>query len=334
MKFKIILLILFTFMVIDVKAQDPIFTQAFLVPETMNPAFAGYLYTLHGGLIHRRQWPDGNRRLDTDFAFINKDITDQMGLGISVLNHHEDFTNYNYLQLNFAYSYVVEIDSDWFLRFGIEPGFGVKSFNFKSLLLEDQINVGNGSINGPSNDPSILNNLDKIIFFDLSTGFLLHKENFRFGASLKHLTRPNISFEQDKNTPLDMFLSLHSRYAVELNGIGFRRFPADSKLLFYTNYMRQGQYNRLDIGSGISLENFTFGANLAANLERKSSNSHLITSVNPFVSLKLDHFVFRYSYDANTSKIGNTQGIHELSLTWRLDLESTCRACSTYIVEE
>lgn len=334
MKLKIILVIVLGFLAGDLKAQDPIFTQAFLVPETMNPAFTGYLYTLHGGLLHRRQWPNGNRRLDTDFAFINKDITDHAGLGITLLNHHEQFTNYNYLQLNLAYAYVVEFESDWFLRLGIEPGFGIKSLNFDNLLLEDQINSADGSINGPSNDPAAYYNKEKITFFDVSAGFLVHKDEFRFGASIKHLTRPNISFQQDRTSAIDMFLSLHSRYAIELNGIGFTMLPPKTKILFNANYMRQAQYNRFDVGSGISFQTFTLGANLATNLERKSANSHLITSVNPFVSMKLDHFVFRYSYDANTSKIGNTQGVHELSLTWRLNLESTCRICSTYIIEE
>jgi hypothetical protein len=36
-----------------------------LVPETLNPAFAGTL-TEYTGLIHRSQWPNENREIDTE----------------------------------------------------------------------------------------------------------------------------------------------------------------------------------------------------------------------------------------------------------------------------
>ena len=52
-------------------AQDPIFTQYYLVPETLNPAFTGIANTWNAGLVHRRQWPDGNRKIDTQYAYLN-----------------------------------------------------------------------------------------------------------------------------------------------------------------------------------------------------------------------------------------------------------------------
>jgi hypothetical protein len=42
----------------------------FLVPETLNPAFAGTLITEYTGLIHRSQWPNENRRIDTEYALM------------------------------------------------------------------------------------------------------------------------------------------------------------------------------------------------------------------------------------------------------------------------
>ena len=72
MKLKFLLYLIVTSLsMMEVKAQDPIFTQYFLVPESLNPAFTGTLVTGYMGIIHRSQWPNENRRIDTDYAFIN-----------------------------------------------------------------------------------------------------------------------------------------------------------------------------------------------------------------------------------------------------------------------
>jgi hypothetical protein len=68
-----------------------------------------------------------------------------MGLGLTILNQREVFTNYNYVQVNGVYSDNVNLN-DWRLRLGLEAGYGSKNFNFTSLLFEDQINTNDGSI--------------------------------------------------------------------------------------------------------------------------------------------------------------------------------------------
>ena len=63
MKLKLVLYILLAyFSIVEVKAQDPVFTQYYFVPETQNGAFTGTINTLNTGILHRTQWPDGARR--------------------------------------------------------------------------------------------------------------------------------------------------------------------------------------------------------------------------------------------------------------------------------
>ena len=156
----------------NVKAQDPIFTQYFMVPETLNPGFTGFLETTNAGIIHRSQWPDLDFKIDTDFAFINTWL-DPMnsGVGISVLSHREKFTNYNFTQVNASYAYRVELTDEWYFRPAIEIGFGNKSYGFQNLLLEDQINIGNGTINSSSIDPTLLK--EKVNFLIFLLDFFL-----------------------------------------------------------------------------------------------------------------------------------------------------------------
>ena len=326
MKSKHLLLVLLSFVSFQVKAQDPVFTQFSLIPETLNPGFTGFQYNWRAGIIHKRQWPDGNRVIDTDFGFLNKMVGEHAALGITVLNNREAFTNYNYLQVNAAYSYKVELDYEWSIRPALEVGFGTKSYNFRNLLLEDQINGNTGEIDGGTVDPGVLGQKNNINFIDISAGFIVDNSVGWFGASIKHLNRPNISYLDGGNEPLDLFLSIHSGYAFDIDESPSSILPDESKLLVTVNYMRQSQFNRLDIGGALKFKQLLFGANLVTNPEGKSNNSHLITSVNPYVSIHFGDFNFGYSYDISTSKLGHTQGIHELSLTWQLRFCESCVA--------
>lgn len=314
----------------NAKAQDPIFTQYFMVPETLNPGFTGFLETTNAGIMHRSQWTDLDFKIDTDFGFINTWVEPMnSGVGVSVLSHREKFTNYNFTQVNVNYAYRVELTDEWYFRPAIEIGFGNKSYGFQNLILEDQINIGNGTISSVSMDPTLLK--EKVNFFDFSAGFLFNNENTWFGLSMKHLNKPNITFTQQGNLPLEMFFSANAGIELELKDyMNTVIFPFETKLLLTANYMKQAEYNRLDIGAGLVFKKFFVGATAATDPVGNSPNSHFLTSLNPYGGLYYDHFKFGYSYDFNTSKIGRTGGVHEFSITYQFDLDVKCLGCPEY----
>lgn len=310
-------LLFFLFFAQSVFAQDPIFTQFYIVPEKISPAFTGITNTWTAGVIHRRQWPDGNRKIDTQFGYANQLVSDDVAVGVTVLNHNEVFTNYNYFQFNGVVAYKIQLNDYWRLRLGLEAGFGRKDYNFGGLVLEDQIDINTGAISPGSIDPGVLNYSNKINFWDFSTGFLFDEENTWIGGSIKHLNRPDISFTENGNSPLDLFISIHGGYYISLDNYLINILDADSNLLITGNYMRQAEYNRLDIGTVLDMNRFSFGLIASNNLQGKSSRSHILTSINPVLSFKRGEFTFGYSYDRNTSRLGNSQGVHELSLYWQ-----------------
>ncbi len=303
------------------EAQDPIFTQYFLVPETLNPGFSGFEDASYFGLIHRTQWPSLDLRVDTEYVFFNSWIEDVGGIGFSIVNQHENNTNYNHLQGNVNFAYHVELSNDWFFRPAIEVGFGAKSFNFGNLVLADQININSGTINPNSSDPLAMNANRKINFVDFTAGFVLDKKNPRndsdlwLGAAVRHLNKPNISFVENGNVPLDIFYSLHASY----------KFPYLNRndMQLSANYMQQGEYNRLDLGAMVKIDKLMLGAMAVTNPAKNNSNSHLLTSINAFVGLEFEQLRFGFSYDINTTNIGRTDGVYELSLTYL----SRCLIC-------
>ena len=330
MKIKLISLLILCFFYSNVQAQDPIFSQHFLVPESLNPGFTGYMETTYLGIIHREQWPDLNLKIKTDYAFLNT-WSEEMnsGLGVSFLNQRESATNYNFSQLNANYAYRVRVSDEWDFRPAIEVGFGYKSFAFQNLLLEDQINIRTGLNNASSIDPALQN--DKVGFFDIGAAMVFNTEDLWIGLSMKHLNKPNIAFNKDGNLPLNTFFSLSTGYEFLLaDYIDVQFFPYATKMFATANYMQQGRYNRLDLGASILFEKMFFGATAVTNPAKNGIDSHLLTSVNLFTGLQYDHLRLGLSYDMNTTKIGKTGGVYELSLTYQFNLDKKCFGCPNY----
>ena len=329
MKLNKIIMLLFLVYVTTAKAQDPIFTQYFMVPETLNPGFTGFMETENAGILHRTQWPDLNFKIESNYAFYNSWVEAMnSGIGVSVLSQRERFTGYNLTQFNLNYSYKVQLTDNWTFRPAISFGYGIKSFGFQDVVLGDQININNNTIATKSIDPLVLN--DNIKFFDFSAGILLNTEKFWVGGALKHLNKPDISFMSQGNLPLEMFMSVSTGYEFALSDYFNLPLAYDTKLLLTSNFMRQGEFNRLDFGTGLIFNNFYVGATAATNPLKTDNNSHFLTSVNMFAGLRYEHFKFGYSYDFNTTNIGRTGGIHELSLTYQLDLDARCFSCPNY----
>lgn len=328
MTLRTIVTILFTVLFgCGLYAQDPIFTQSNYIQETINPGFSGFEDNdrISAGILSRTQWPNLDLKVSTQYFYINKSYENSYsfayGLGFNTLWQNEAVTNYNYYQVNVNYVHRVNLNGGWFFRPAVEIGFGLKDVRFNSLTLADQININTGVINPVSVDP-FSGNTENVRFFDISSGFVFEKEEFNditywFGISAKHLNRPNISFLRDQNVPLDIFYSIHGNF----------RFPFmnDYSIMMTANYMQQGEYNRLDVGTLFQVNQFLVGLTAATNPARNSNKSHLLTSVNGFIGLEYTNFRFGMSYDANVSKIGNTNGVYEFSLTYM----SRCRSCPT-----
>ena len=320
---RIIILILLVSQIKGV-AQDPIYTQFFMVPETLSSSFTGAKQSTRAGIIHRTQWPGLNFSINTQFAFVDNWFEEiNSGVGISVLNHKETTTRYNFTQVNLNYAYQFPISEEWNVRPSISVGYGAKDFGFQNLVLEDQINIFSGIINVNSIDPINLN--ETIRFLDFSASVLFNSDNSWVGFTLKHLNKPNISMEMEGQDDLEMFMSLHSSLYIP-----FGDYRSDNKLFVLANGMMQGAYNRFDLGAKYEMDRFAFGLLAATNPVKTDSNSHFLTSINAFVGMDWEGFRFGYSYDFNVTEIGRTGGVYELSESYDFLNNDNCFGCPDY----
>ena len=150
--------IIFLFFSFTVFSQDPVFTQFYNVPDYLNPSFSGSSGGTNISVLNRTQWFGLNYGLNSQFFSIDG-FSEKMnsGLGLSIMNHQESTTRYNFTQMNFNYSYQVKLNRDWGFYPSISAGFGTKDYAFDNLkndkLINTISNYGLGS--NPSIDTKI-----------------------------------------------------------------------------------------------------------------------------------------------------------------------------------
>ncbi len=326
MKRVIILFVVFTSIVSY--AQDVIFSQAFLVPETLNSSFTGSLRSNKVGSLFRSQWRGTAFKTNSNYAFFDTWLEGyKIGVGVSFLNQTESISSYTFNQVNFNYSMAFQLNDTWFFRPSVSVGLGMKNYGFQNLLLEDQINLNNYTINTSSIDPISLRSQRN--FFDYSSSLLFNNEDSWIGLTVKHLNRPNISLTENGNAPLSLFWSVHAKYYLPFLENQRTLFNRKSKIYVLSNFMIQGAFNRLDLGTQYVFENqFSIGVTAGLTPIQNEFTSSLLSSVNTFVGFRLQGFRFGYSYDFNATKLSNSFGIHEFSVSYDFDIN--IRALNRY----
>ncbi|MHB0756576.1 PorP/SprF family type IX secretion system membrane protein [Polaribacter sp. M15] len=313
---KNLILLVFLMLSATMFAQDVIFSQNFLVPETLNTSFTGALRSSKAGTVHRSQWRNSGLKMSSSFVFFDTWFEGyKTGLGISMLNQTESASSYTFNQINFNYAMAFQISDTWFFRPSISAGYGTKNYGFQNLLLEDQINLNSGVINTSTLDPLLLSQLRN--FFDFSSSILFNNDDSWIGLTVKHLNKPNISLTENGNIPLDLFISAHSNMLIPIFNNYRNDFIGMSKLYLLTNFMMQGEFNRLDVGAQYVIDDrFSLGILASTSPMKNANQSSLISGVNAFAGIRWNGFRFGYSYDLNTTQLLNTGGIHEFSISY------------------
>jgi type IX secretion system PorP/SprF family membrane protein len=310
------LYILFFLVGLQTMAQDVIFSQNFLVPETLNTSFTGAIKASKTGTIHRSQWRNSAFKTNSSFVYYDTWLKGfKTGLGFSFLNQTETASTYTFNQINFNYSMAFQMSDTWFFRPSISAGFGMKNYGFQNILLEDQINLNNNSINTTTIDPLLLSSQRN--FFDFSSSILFNNDDSWIGLTLRHLNKPNISLTESGNIPLDIFISVHTKYYLPFLENSRTWFSNYSKFYVLSNFMMQGNVNRFDLGfQYIFDDQFSLGITAATSPLKNDNSSNILNSVSTFAGIRWQGFRFGYSYDFNTTELLNTGGIHEFSIAY------------------
>lgn len=292
---------------INVKAQDPHFSQFFASPLTLNPAFTGKfdgVWRLAAN--HRDQWPSIPKAYVTssasiDFGILKSKIPekDVFGVGISGLTDASanSILKLNYGSLSLSYHKAIDEDGYSTIGAGFQASYSSLTLDISKLTFSDELQQ-NGFVQGTSSDlPGIIAAGKNQQYFDVNAGLLYStstngQNNFYLGASMYHINRPKVSFK-DK----DWFLAGR----ITVHGGGY--FPISDQLNLNASVIHQIQNKASET---------TLGAAIAANVngdQEKPTNVYLGSWVRlkdaiiPYLGLEFNGLRIGASYDLNTSSL-------------------------------
>lgn len=291
--------------------QDPQFSQYYASQLYLNPAFAGANVCGRVSTSIRNQWPAiGNGYVTELISADHFFQTQSVGTGLTILNDRAGTGKLRLTQISGLVSYEFIVNRDLGFRAGFQPGLGLRSINFNSLVFGDQLGRG-------GNVPTVEAPTQTKAYFDFSTGVLAFTRFAWLGLSFHHITKPNESLMSDES-PLPMKFSMHGGYKIYIDDD--KRTDQLRSITPSFNYKSQGKFDQLDLGcyysTGVLNVGLWYrGIPIFKHYDKGYPNNDALILV---LGATIDRFNVGYSYDITISWLkGNTNGAHELSLSYQ-----------------
>ena len=216
-----LIILVSSFSIINLKAQDIHFSQFYAAPLLTNPAntgMSGENFRIANN--YRNQWAKIGVPFETFCTSIDKKlIILNQAFGVGGLVIHDQSSSYNLSAneffLSLSYSRII---NNQLITIGLQPGFVYKSYNLKDLTFGTQFDPLSELYN--SNMPTLESGLDDHLhYFDLNFGIfwstLLEKFIPSAGISVNHLNIPLQKFSTSSSgTRLPPRITLNSEVIV------------------------------------------------------------------------------------------------------------------------
>ena len=190
---------------------------------------------------------------------------------------------------------------------------GNSTFNVSTLVFEDQLDRSTGYISTETTDP-LANRLVQVSYMDLGASLIIHNERLLLGLSLKHLNRPNVSFDQGAENRKQISITTNAAYEFNLNPFDRGLLPRYTYLLTYAHYTMQGKSRLLNLSQEIQLAEFAFGVNQQISF----FDGFNLSQVGMSAGISFDNFEFGVLYNFPIRNINKTfaASVFELYLTF------------------
>ena len=306
-----IFLFCFLFLTFKLLGQDIQFTQFYAAPTYLNPAFTGANACSRLSTNYRDQWPSlPGTFVSYTLSYDHYVPSLSSGIGFLLTNDKAGSGNLRTTNYNLLYAYQLPIGRRWVARMGFQGAYAVRGIDFFKLVFGDQIAHGgtSTSVQPPS--------LEKVSYFDVSSGLLLYSGKDWFGFAAHHLNRPNQSL-LDQESPLPVKYSFHAGTNFK---VGDTKREQDQSISPAINYKAQGKFDQLDIGIYFNKTPMVWGMWYRGIPLFKAYKSGYANNDALALLLGLDLYRLRigYSYDITISRlVSSTGGAHEVSLSYQ-----------------
>ncbi len=305
---KFLFSIIFILVLGHAYAQDPHFSQFFASPLTLNPAYTGKFDGIwRVAANHRDQWPSIPKAYVTssasfDFPILRKYVPDGdvFGLGFSGLSDAsaDNILKLNYGSVSLAYHKSLDENSYNTIGIGFQGTYSSMVLDVSRLTFEDEL-IQNGFAQGTSAEFAgsnpLTGRLNNGNYFEGNAGILFSgstngENNYYLGASMYHITRPQVSFK-------DLSWYLTNRFTMHSGG----SFPITESIgmNFSIIYQVQNKASETVLGGAVSIN---------ANGDKQNPTNiyfgswmRLGDAVIPYIGLEFSNLRLGASYDVNVS---------------------------------
>lgn len=289
-------------------AQDVYFSQFFLNPVYMNPAYAGTMKVPRAGVQYRNQWPGMNKAYTTYFASFDTYLPKiTSGIGILLFNDVQGDGIYTETSFKVAYSKEIRINRTWTMYGSITAGAQLNSLNFNQLLFADGLDPIFGQHQPTAETVPDNNNR---LFPDFGAGILIFNDKYFFGITGDHLHEPDQSIYSDYSQVLPRKYTLH----FEVNMPWYRPGHRRKFCTFNPNFIAQAQGDEQNITYGLYANRK--GISLGIWNRLTTTNSSDVILMAGFIRKQLKTAI---TYDVNVKGIGlRSHGSVEISISYLL----------------
>lgn len=306
---SLLLLILVVVMGTTAQAQDPQYSQFYSNLVMLNPAFTGSGIGPRVAMNYRAQWvkiPGYYKQFAFSYDQPVYFLGSTQGLGVNFNSDVAGEGNLTKLNVTLNYAYMLEINDDHALRFGLSGGFQQASIDFFKLRFPDQIDPRNG-FTGITNEPIGTYNANSLRP-DVNAGIAYFNEYAWIGASVHHITEPLETFSgvfQGEEAKLPRKYSVTGGVRIPIGGMRSRNSREISITPTFL-YKMQGEFFQIDGGLYVNVEPMVFGV----------WYRHQDAMIG-LIGISIDRFNFGYSFDYTISDLTQSisGGSHEVSVT-------------------
>jgi len=281
--------------------QDPLFSQYMINIGSLNPGYAGSNDMICLSGANRQQWMGFEGNPTFSYFSASAPVSPfgiNSGVGLSIISDNLAFNNN--LGLAATYAYRLSIGSGT-LGIGVDLGLYNQALSATWYIPDVP---GRPDIQQPGQDPSIPQESESQIAFDMAFGLYYNTDNLYFGISSKHLNQPKIKYET-ANPYLARHYYAIAGYRFQLSNPLFEILPS---AVFRTD----ARTNSFDISTLLRYNKKFWGG-----VSYRAGDALIgIIGFELFNGLRVG-----YSYDFTLSEIGNySDGSHEFSLGYCFSL--------------
>lgn len=312
---KILLLLVGVVSILGATAQDTHFSQYYYSPLTMNPALTGNIEgTWRVGINYRNQWAfaraGGNYATPSAFAdfraFSGRFSGNALGIGLVLLTDKAGDGQLTTTSAMFSLAYHQALDNsgNFHLSAGGMAGWTQKGIDLTKLDFYDEF-TGTGFRPGFTSLDPVQNN--SFAYTDVAggiafSGLISDYSRVSLGASIAHLSKPQESFYQGADQPVNQLGALYTAHAAATIGMNNKVYFFPSAM-YHLQSSAQEMVAGTSVGFNISPSRYKVGTIVYGGAQYRVNDAII-----PTVGFMMNGLQFGVSYDITISDLNTANG--------------------------